>query len=281
MPNLTENEYHAARNAFGLYGTAASEDAAIRYWQRRLLELGHDLGDSGPNRDGVDGIPGRQTYRALDRHRPRPNNAPPGARPRWQMNTAAFFNAIRSSLFGGQLTADQVRGIERLLGAWRQYGTGDARHLAYVLATSYWETGRKMNPVPEVGRGRGRRYGRPAGPYGHVYYGRGDVQLTWLENYEKMSRLLGLDLVQFPDHALRPDVSARILIEGMTRGASRSGDFTGKAVEDYIVGSRCDYEGARRVVNGMDRSRQIAGFARLFEAALSSAGLPMFTEVGT
>ncbi len=38
-----------------------------------------------------------------------------------------------------------------------------------------------MQPIEEYGRGKGRKYGAPAGPYGKIYFGRGYVQLTWLE----------------------------------------------------------------------------------------------------
>lgn len=39
----------------------------------------------------------------------------------------------------------------------------------------------------EIGFGRGKPYGRPAGPYGKIYYGRGPIQITWEANYKYIS----------------------------------------------------------------------------------------------
>ena len=49
-----------------------------------------------------------------------------------------------------------------------------------------------------------------------------------------MGGLLGVDLVGNPSLALDPKISARILYEGMLKGESNRGDFTGKSVEDFI-----------------------------------------------
>ncbi|TOE35570.1 hypothetical protein CGJ43_25525, partial [Vibrio parahaemolyticus] len=59
------------------------------------------------------------------------------------------------------------------------------QYLAYVLATTYHETGHTMKPIEEWGKGQGRPYGEPDPETGQTYYGRGYVQLTWLANYIK------------------------------------------------------------------------------------------------
>lgn len=202
----------------------------------------------------------------------------------------AFYAAVRRLLFGGTLTQAQVDGIDRLVAAFRLYGTGDRRHLAYGLATSFHETGRRMEPVREgfATTDAGARAavaklfksGRISANYalpnasGQSFYGRGDVQLTFERNYVEMGRLLGLPLAANPDLVLDPAVSARVMWEGLLRGASNRGDFTGKALEDYIAGTRCDYLGARRTVNGTDKAEAIAGYARAFESALIADGVP-------
>ena len=43
------------------------------------------------------------------------------------------------------------------------------------------------------------------------FYGRGLVQTTWEENYQKLGQALGLDLVGNPDQLLDPKTSARAL----------------------------------------------------------------------
>ncbi len=193
------------------------------------------------------------------------------------MDRTKFFKSVRQTLFNGVMTSDQVSGIEAKLNAWEKIApTADLRHPAYSLATSYHETDKKMQPLREYGRGKGRRYGVKAGPFKQVYYGRGDVQLTWLANYERATReLLALgvlksteSLVRTPDLALRPDVSAAIMIVGMTEGW-----FTGRKLADYFAGNRSDWVDARRIINGTDKAALIAGYGLHFYAALQDAAI--------
>ena len=91
--------------------------------------------------------------------------------------------------------------------------------IAYVLATAKWETNHTFKPVKEAywlsekWRKKNLRY--------YPYYGRGLVQITWKKNYEKFGKLLGIDLVDNPDLALKPDVAVFILVYGMMSGNSR------------------------------------------------------------
>lgn len=194
------------------------------------------------------------------------------------MNRTIFFNEIRSSLFGGRLTQSQVDGINFKLDAWEQSGLNDPRWLAYMLATVFHETDRTMQPIEEYGRGRGKPYGQKIRhdrkPYTHpdkIYYGRGDVQLTWYENYELMGRLLGIPLLEQPELALNPEISAKIMIEGMTKGKSNRGDFTGVSLETYFNSHRDDPINARRIINGLDQAQKIAVHYYKFLEALKKA----------
>lgn len=204
-----------------------------------------------------------------------------------KLNRNNFFSIVRNGPFPGKLTQNQVDGMNDLLDCWEEFGTDDPRHLSYTLATNFHETGQKMQPVREgfkatdaaarkyVQRHYGHRgknwYCWPAGPYGHVYYGRGDVQNTWLDNYSKMEKILGIPLVENPDLALQSKVSKRIMVEGMLRGVSSKGDFTGKALEDYFNDTVDDPVEARRIVNGKDKANLIAAYHKEFlEAVLAS-----------
>lgn len=208
------------------------------------------------------------------------------------MNMQVFFDTIRATLFNGKLSPDQVRGTVGILDAMDAVGDGDQDTLAYALATAYHETGARMVPVREgfaktdsgarkavnaLARKRGpdsavARYARPAGPHGHVYYGRGHVQLTWLDNYQRSSADAGIDLVANPDAMLDPVISARVLIRGIMdgrwggdRGLSRyEGD------DDFL--SDAEAAEARRTVNGKDKAALIAGYHRKFYDALDLAG---------
>lgn len=172
-----------------------------------------------------------------------------------------FYPHIRQSLFSSRLSTPQFNGLQNILDVSETIDNNDPRFLAYELATAYWETGQTMQPVPEDGRGRGRAYGVPVN--GHVYYGRGLVQLTWDYNYKKMSSVVGADLLADPDLALRPDYAAKIMFSGMTTGA-----FTGKKLSDYINSKMTDFLNARRIINGMDKAAVIRDIANKVLASI-------------
>ena len=205
------------------------------------------------------------------------------------MNRSAFFKAIRS-LFKRGLRQEQVDGINGILRAFVTHGDGREKTLAYALATAYHETGRKMAPVREgfaktdadarravnnLARRRGpnsavARYAKPAGPHGHVYYGRGHVQLTWLDNYRRSSADAGVDLVADPDAMLDPEVSARVLIKGLIDGRWNG---RGKGIAHYLPDhGRDDLKNARRTVNITDKWQLVGGYYSHFLAAIRAAG---------
>lgn len=167
----------------------------------------------------------------------------------------AFFDGWRRVF--GALRQGQVDGINALLAEMESSDWSDPRWFAYVLATVYHETGRSMMPLREFGRGEGHPYGEPDPETGQAYYGRGQVQLTWRENYRKLGERLKLPLETDPDLALRLDVSASICVEGMQHGL-----FTGKSLANYFDDDTDDPRNARRVVNGTDRADLIADHYR-------------------
>ena len=163
-------------------------------------------------------------------------------------------------LFGGGLTQPQVDGINHVLATFAVLGDGRLDHLAYLLATDFHETARTMQPIREFGLGRKHPYG-VVDKTGKAPYGRGLVQLTWAENYQKADRELGLGgrLAKDYDLALDPDIAAKVLVKGCLEGW-----FTGKRLGDFV-----GFRDMRRVINGMDRADMIAGYAQAFRKALS------------
>lgn len=183
--------------------------------------------------------------------------------------------------------------------------------LAYVLATAWHETGGKMKPIAEslnysvsglintFSRARitkadceryGRRDGKAANQVaiancvyggewgkknlgnnkqgdGWLYRGRGYVQITGRSNYEKFG------IASNPDEALISKVSARILVEGMSKGS-----FTGRKLTDYITLQKSDFIEARRIINGTDKADLIAGYAKQYDSMLKSAGYGEVSE---
>lgn len=181
------------------------------------------------------------------------------------INRQFFFDYARNNLFGGRLKQAQVNGINGILDEWeRAHKRKDDRWLAYMLATTHHETDRTMKPINEYGRGRGRRYGQPDPVTGHTYFGRGFVQLTWKENYEKMGRKLRVDLVNNPELALDLEIATKILFRGMM-----DGDFTGKKLSDYFNPGKEDWRNARRIINGTDKAELISDYGKRYYAAIS------------
>lgn len=185
------------------------------------------------------------------------------------------YELINRTLFQGRMVHSQRAGINEKMDAFHRHKVTDNRHKAYMLATSYHETDKKMQPIEEYGKGRGKRYGRKimysGQPYSHpdkIYYGRGDIQLTWYENYELMGKLLNIPLLEQPELALQADISADIMIEGMTKGQSNRGDFTGVSLETYFNNSVDAPINARRIVNGLDKADLIATYYYKFLEAL-------------
>lgn len=189
-----------------------------------------------------------------------------------------FFDTVRPMFRG--LKQHQVEGCERII----EYGAerGMSRlHLAYVLATTYHETAKWMQPIREGARRFGpsysdasaqravasiyakgiirTNYALPTGPYNKSYYGRGLVQITWYDNYKKFG------IAQDPDKALEWPIALRIMFDGMEKGM-----FTGKKLS--MIKSTDDFYEARAIVNGDKHKNgaQIAREAVVFYNALAN-----------
>lgn len=177
------------------------------------------------------------------------------------INRKSFYDNIRP-LFG-KLSQKQVDGMEAILDKWEKENYKDLRWLAYILATTFHETAKTMQPVKEWGRGKGHPYGEPDPKTGHRYYGRGFVQLTWGYNYLRLGKLLGIDLYENPELACDTKIATDILFTGMIQGM-----FTGKALGQYFNDDETDWINARKIVNGKDRAELIAKYAVHFHHAL-------------
>lgn len=182
-----------------------------------------------------------------------------------------FFGLVRENPFGGSLTQRQTDGLNYLLETWENYHFDkDIRWLAYALATAFHETAAEMQPIEEYGQGQGKEYGQPAGPYNQAYYGRGFVQITWLENYQKAEEVLTNDYrlptpcVEYPHRLLEAEPSALVLYDGMINSW-----FTGLGLPDFFNADTEDPVNARKIVNGLDKADLIAGYYWEFKKALA------------
>jgi putative chitinase len=181
------------------------------------------------------------------------------------INRKFFFDFCRINLFEGKLKQSQVDGLDTIITEWENnHHRKDDRWLAYMLATTYHETDKTMQPIEEYGKGRTRAYGKPDAVTGKAYYGRGYVQLTWKVNYATMSRVVKDDLINKPELALRTDYATMIMFYGMMNGS-----FTGKKLSDYFNPTTDKWISARRIINGLDKANMIADYGKKFYAAIS------------
>jgi hypothetical protein len=146
-----------------------------------------------------------------------------------------------------------------------------------------------MWPIEEYGKGKGQPYGKADPVTGEAYYGRGFVQLTWKDNYAKMTPIVDplfqtvpIDLVKSPRQALEPFIAAAIMYEGMERGIFRRDNKGPHTYIRYFDDDTNDPFGAREIING-DKTRVpdwsngvnignlIAGYHNKFVAALKAA----------
>jgi hypothetical protein len=205
-----------------------------------------------------------------------------------------FFKIIRP-IFGGHMNQSQVVGVEAIIEGFAKWGDRRVGTLAYCLGTTWWETAKTMRPIKETFRqsdGAGpddqtviRRLDAAFAkgqlkwvkkPYWRDgWFGRGLVQLTHESNYSGRIRdavfaEFGVDIHKERDLVMRMDIAVFILIKGIINGW-----FTGKDADDFIDDidefdeeDRKEYLGARRIVNGQDRAKEIADASLVFEDAI-------------
>ena len=180
------------------------------------------------------------------------------------INRQTFYTKVKASLFGGSLSSAQLDSIESILNECETQGVDDKRQIAYIYATAYHEAYNprhpetRLTPMIEFG---GEKYLKSKEYY--PYYGMGFSQLTWLANYQKEGNRLGLDLINHPNLILDTNIAANSHVYCMVHGS-----YTGKKISDYITGEKCDFKGARRIVNGTDQAELIARYAQFFLAAM-------------
>lgn len=182
-----------------------------------------------------------------------------------------FYDTIKSNGLFSSLNQTQVDGIEAMLNEWDKRGLTDLRWLAYIFATTYHETGKTMQPIEEIGRGKNRKYGKKVKYTGEsyitpdkLYYGRGHTQNTWYEMYDTLTKQATKDgkhwnFLEQPELLLQMEPSIWATFHCMVKGV-----YTGKSLKSYFNETTEDWINARRIINGTDKADLIAGYGKLF-----------------
>jgi putative chitinase len=204
--------------------------------------------------------------------------------PSGKFDSAAFFTVLRQGPLRHR-KPEQLQGTEAII---------DAMHglplswCAYALATAWLETKATMQPIKESfwlkdsvaaayakrmydikgdRPDKARELGNLYPGDGALFMGRGYVQLTGRANYERAANKIGYPLVGNPDLAMRPDIAAQIMREGMVAGW-----FTGRGFVHFLPShgpaTIPQFRQARRIINGLDKADKIASDAHEVQAAL-------------
>jgi putative chitinase len=197
-----------------------------------------------------------------------------------------FYDFLRSnSMLGPKINAAEFAGCQAVLTACINAGFSIS-FAAYALATAYHETAHTMQPIKEYGgdayytrmydiKGnrpdKAKELGNLTPGDGARYCGRGYVQLTGKKNYAYAGQRLGVDLVNHPELAMRPDVAAQIMALGM-----KEGWFTHHTLPADLpatgTATRSQFTVSRDIINGKDRADMIAGYSVDFQSALQRGG---------
>ncbi|MAA79525.1 MAG: hypothetical protein CL916_09720 [Deltaproteobacteria bacterium] len=203
------------------------------------------------------------------------------------------------------------KSITLILKHCKEMGIRSPDQVAYVLSTAWteskmgqWMTESAWLPEKTAERKGEQRYGpngafgKTARDYGNTnpgdgskYMGRGFVQLTWKNNYRKMSQLLikngfqysqggvrygngkngtqPIDLVKNYRHVNKnKDLAARILVLGMDGGHYANSGGLDSYIPENKPATQGNFENARRIVNGSDKKKHIADNAQIIAKVL-------------
>lgn len=184
-------------------------------------------------------------------------------------------------IFGDFLSKAQIDGFNAIIDEFNTLKISDKRLVAYIMATSVFETSKKMLPKEETGTDEyfrqmydvsgersaiAVRMGNTEIGDGIKYKKRGIIQLLGKKAYQKFGDLVEEDLVNDPSLVLDLKISTKLLVDGMLKGW-----YTGVTLYNYITPSKTDYTNARRTVNGTDNAKRIALMAEQLELAIKDS----------
>lgn len=189
------------------------------------------------------------------------------------INRSKTYENIKKNFGLKSLSQKQVEGFEAVFDEFERREMNDYRMLIYILATIWHEVSQTMQPIEEIGKGKGLKYGKRVWYDGriytdvpHIYYGRGLTQNTWRDIYEKLTKAntRGWDFVNNPGLLLEMEPSIWATFHAMTTGL-----YTGRKLSQYFNEKVIDPVNARRIINGKDKAELIAGhYAKFFKSII-------------
>ncbi|MFB2897439.1 peptidoglycan-binding protein [Aerosakkonemataceae cyanobacterium BLCC-F50] len=141
-------------------------------------------------------------------------------------------------------------------------GVTERGQIAYILATAQHEShlGELMVELASGNAYENRKdLGNTKPGDGAKFKGRGFVQITGRKNYTDWSTRLGINLIENSEKAATDEIAAKILVQGM-----RDGAFTSLKLGNFISSTQRDFVNARKIINALDRAKEIAAIAEQF-----------------
>jgi len=221
-----------------------------------------------------------------------------------KFDRAKFYAGFRE--FEDELTQQQVNGVNFILDSMEKDPfLKKIEHAAYMFATVKPETAHTYQPIHEYGGYKyfvkrygsqtkvGRGLGNDTPEEGAIYAGRGDVQLTGEDNYEKAEAALrkyypeivkefeqrtgkkfDLTVGDQPndagdaDNASDPAIAYAIMSFGM-----HTGMFTGRSLKSHTTAAGFDAYNARDIINADKKKngKTIEGYYNHFLAILKAS----------
>lgn len=203
-----------------------------------------------------------------------------------------FYDFLRGNkMLGPTISQTEFEGCDQIIRSCAAAGW-PVSYVAYALATAYLETAHTMQPIKEIGGtayftrmydikgnrpAKARELGNLTPGDGAKFPGRGYVQLTGKDNYQKATERLQRagyavpNLVAFPDKVMEPKIASAILVLGMLEGW-----FTGRKLPDDLPArgpaTLRQFIDSRDIINGTDKASEIAAYAIDFQTGLQQAG---------
>lgn len=180
------------------------------------------------------------------------------------INRQKTYENIKREFGLKSISQKQVDGFEAIFNEWELRKLTDLHWLYYILSTIWHEVGGTMQPIEEIGKGKGLRYGKRVWFDGriytdipHIFYGRGLTQNTWRDIYLKLTKanIKGWDFVNHPELLLTMECSVWATFHAMTTGL-----YTGRKLIHYFNDNITDAIGARKIINGKDKAEKIAEY---------------------